>query len=168
LIEILSIDSCSWSIEFISKRIGRRGLCEADKSWTSIVGVVPISPRVRVGGFGTYYCSSGISRRPARRTRNDCSEDTSSVGERWYSIYRRKRWRVRCATSQANQTKTLILTKNRIRALNTWRWYRCHGLMIANHRLDGLKPEFRPLQLQVASPRRYYASTLETENPGAI
>jgi hypothetical protein len=100
LIEILSIILRLLSIEFLSKQGWERGICKADKSCESLIGLVTVGPRIGVRGFGAYDCSSGIRQRPARRTRSNGTKDTSGFGERWYPIHRRKRrWSWRTASN---------------------------------------------------------------------
>jgi len=89
------------------KRAERRGVCEADKSWASTFGLVSVGPRDGVRGFRTYDCSTGISGRPARRTRGDSKKDTNRPGERRYPIHRRKRRWTRRSTSKAAKAEAM-------------------------------------------------------------
>jgi hypothetical protein len=118
LIEILSIILRLLSIEFLSKQGWERGICKADKSCESLIGLVTVGPRIGVRGFGAYDCSSGIRQRPARRTRSNGTKDTSGFGERWYPIHRRKRrWSWRTASNVRERKVTEVNGSCRIAGL---------------------------------------------------
>src|SRR6516165_8404887 len=95
------------SIEFLSKRLRRRGFRETDKGWTSAVGLVPIGPCISVWSFRAYDCSFGVRRRRAWRTRGYRTKDTRGIRKRRYPIYRGERWRTRRAPSKAAKAEAV-------------------------------------------------------------
>src|SRR6516165_3504174 len=95
------------SIEFLSKRLRRRGFRETDKGWTSAVGLVPIGPCIGVWSFRAYDCSFRVRRRRAWRTRGYRTKDTRGIGKRRYPIHRGERWRTRRPTSKAAKAQAM-------------------------------------------------------------
>src|SRR6516165_7271625 len=95
------------SIEFLSKRLRRRGFRETDKGWTSAVGLVPIGPCIGVWSFRAYDCSFRVRRRRAWRTRGYRTKDTRGIGKRRYPIYRGEWWRTRCTPTKVAQAEAV-------------------------------------------------------------
>ena len=96
------------SIEFLSKGQLRRGVCEADKSWTRTIGLVSVGPCFAIRNFGTHDCSSGIGRRRTGRKGGDGTKDTSRPRERRDRVHRGEWWRPWPSSSEIRKTKTLM------------------------------------------------------------